>query len=96
LLTADERIKLEFSLAKDPEAHPVIPGLSGIRKARWRMEGKGKRGGVRVIYFYAIIAEQILLMEVYAKNERGDLANDQKKELKRLVENAYQSKGKRN
>jgi hypothetical protein len=56
LLSADERADLEFALARDPEAHPAIPGLSGVRKARFGRQGTGKRGGVRVIYFYAIVA----------------------------------------
>jgi len=90
LLTAGERADLEFSLAKDPEAHPLMPGLNGVRKARWGKQGTGKRGGVRVIYFYAISAEVILLLAVYAKNEREDLTSDQKKQINRFVE-AYKA-----
>jgi mRNA-degrading endonuclease RelE of RelBE toxin-antitoxin system len=90
LLTPNERADLEFSLAKDPEAHPLIPALNGVRKARWGKQSTGKRGGVRVIYFYAISAEVVLLLAIYAKNEREDLTSDQKKQINRFVE-AYKA-----
>ncbi len=90
LLTTDERADLEFSLARAPDAHPLIPGLNGVRKARWGKRGTGKRGGVRVIYFYAISAEVVLLLAVYAKNERENLTSDQKKQINRFVE-AYKA-----
>ena len=90
LLTDEERADLEFSLAKAPEAHPLIPGLNGVRKARWGKQATGKRGGVRVIYFYAISAEVVLLLAVYAKNEREDLTNDQKKQINQIIE-AYKA-----
>ena len=86
LLSADERASLEYSLALAPESHPVIPGLNGVRKARWGRQGQGKRGGVRVIYFYAVSAEVVLLIAVYAKNEREDLTSDEKKAINRFIE----------
>jgi mRNA-degrading endonuclease RelE of RelBE toxin-antitoxin system len=86
LLSADERAALEFALARDPEAHPVIPGLGGVRKARFGVQGRGKRGGVRVIYFYAIVAGEVWLLAVYAKNEKGDLTNDEKKQIRDFIE----------
>jgi hypothetical protein len=60
--------------------------LSGVRKARFGRQGTGKRGGVRVIYFYAIVAEEVLLLAIYAKNEREDLSDDEKKQIKRFIE----------
>jgi hypothetical protein len=86
LLTEEERALLEFSLATNPTAHPVIPGTDGVRKARWTRAGSGKRGGIRVIYFYAISAEVILLLSAYAKNQKENLSNDDKKNIRRLVE----------
>jgi hypothetical protein len=59
--------------------------LSGVR-TRFGRQGTGKRGGVRVIYFYAIVAEEVLLLAIYAKNEREDLSNDEKKQIKRFIE----------
>jgi hypothetical protein len=70
LLTADERADLEFALAANPQAHPIIPGLSGVRKARFGKHGTGKRGGVRVIYFYAIVAEEVCCLPCTRKMKR--------------------------
>ena len=52
LLNEDERMAMEFYIACAPEDHPVIPGAGGFRKARWARRGKGKRGGLRVVYFF--------------------------------------------
>ena len=52
LLKGDEQMALEQAIADDPEAHPVIPGTNGVRKARWARQGSGKSGGVRVIYYH--------------------------------------------
>ena len=49
LLVDEERAGLEFALAVGPEAHPIIAGAGGVRKARWNRAGMGKRGGIRVI-----------------------------------------------
>jgi mRNA-degrading endonuclease RelE of RelBE toxin-antitoxin system len=86
LLSEDELAWLEFSLATNPTAHPVIPGTDGVRKARSARSGTGKRGGIRVIYFYAISAEVILLLSAYAKNEKENLSNEDKKNIRRAVE----------
>lgn len=68
LLTDDELADLEFSLAADPQGHPVVPGAGGVRKARWSRSGMGKRGGIRVIYFYVARVQVVLLIAAYAKN----------------------------
>jgi hypothetical protein len=86
LLTTDELAELEFSLSTNPTAHPVIPGTNGVRKARWSRGGMGKRGGMRVIYFYAISAELILLLAAYSKNEKENLSDADKKAIRRAVE----------
>lgn len=85
LLSAEELAELEFSLATDPVAHPLIPHGQGVRKARWKRQGMGKRGGIRVIYFYAVQADLLLLIAAYAKNVQGDLTNDQKTKIRKLV-----------
>lgn len=61
----------------------VIPGGKGLRKIRWRAEGKGKRGGVRIIYYFASAKGYIYLLAIYGKNQKADLEKDQ---LKRLIE----------
>ena len=85
LLTADELFGLMRKLAKSPEAGDVIPGSGGCRKLRFAAKGKGSRGGARVIYFYRSHAGQILLLEIYAKNEKEDLSASELKTLKGKV-----------
>ena len=85
LLGADDLAWLEFSLATNPAAHPVIPGTDGVRKMRFSRPGMGKRGGVRVIYFYAVSAELVLLLTAYAKNEKENLSNEDTKNLRKAV-----------
>jgi mRNA-degrading endonuclease RelE of RelBE toxin-antitoxin system len=63
----------------------IIRGGSGLRKVRWGGSGRGKRGGVRVIYFWWISDEKILLLDIYAKNEKEDLTPAEIKSLKAKV-----------
>jgi len=67
-------------IAGNPDAGDVIPGADGARKLRWRRQGVGKRGGMRVIYFHLVGDEVVLLVMVYAKAER---ANVRPKNIKR-------------
>jgi hypothetical protein len=63
----------------------VIPGSGGCRKVRFAAKGRGSRGGARVIYFYRSQAGQILLLEIYAKNEKENLSTSELKILKGKV-----------
>ena len=87
LLSGSEREALRMHLAENPEIHDVIPGMGGMRKARWTQEGrgKGKRGGVRIVYFHAPSANAAVLLDIYSKNEREDLNNAEKKALRQTV-----------
>ena len=67
-------------------AAPVIPRTGGIRKLRWRGSGRGKRDGIRVIYFWHTGPEAIYMLTAYAKAERDDLTAADRKALSRLVE----------
>lgn len=60
-------------IAENPDAGAVIPGADGARKVRWSRPGMGKRGGTRVIYFYLVDDEIVLLVMVYAKAERANV-----------------------
>ena len=86
LLNFDELAALEFSVSTNPTGNPVIPGTDGVRKMRFARSGMGKRGGIRVIYFYAISAELVLLLSAYAKNEKENLSNEDKKNIRKAVE----------
>ena len=72
-------------LIEHPDAGDVIPGSGGVRKLRWAAKGKGKRGGARIIYLYAVVAARIYLMRCYAKNVKTDLTADEKKQVRQIA-----------
>ena len=72
-------------IAANPTAGDVIPETGGVRKVRWSRRGSGKRGGTRVIYFYHDVTRPLYLLLVYAKADKGDLAPDEKREVRRLA-----------
>lgn len=67
-LSDDEYSKLQQTLIEKPDAGDLIRGSGGIRKLRWRSSGRGKRGGVRVIYYARIQLGQIWMLTLYAKS----------------------------
>ena len=80
-----EREEFVDYIARNPEQGDVIPETGGIRKVRWRRRDIGKRGGVRVIYFYYNPAAPFYLLMVYAKAVREDVTPEAKQALLRLV-----------
>jgi hypothetical protein len=64
----------------------LIPYSGGLRKVRWGLEGRGKRGGVRVIYYWAVGAEQLRMLYVYPKASQENLTHQQLKTLREIVE----------
>lgn len=89
LLSDEEYRELQITLANRPNAGTVIIGSGGLRKLRWAMPGKGKRGGSRVIYYWAVAQNQVLLLLIYSKSARTDLTRDQIKILRTIVEETY-------
>ncbi|MBI4966767.1 MAG: type II toxin-antitoxin system RelE/ParE family toxin [Rhodospirillales bacterium] len=85
LLAEAERQTMEAAIARAPQAAPVIPGSGGIRKLRWAGSGRGKRGGIRTIYFYHAGPDTLYLLTAYAKAERDDLTAADRKAWARLV-----------
>jgi len=85
LLSAEERMAMEFFIACAPEAHPVIPGAGGFRKARWARRGSGKSGGLRVVYFYLTERECIYMAAIYAKSRKETLSAADEKVLAKLA-----------
>lgn len=73
LWTDEQRLDFFAWLAANPEAGDVIPGADGARKVRWALLGTGKRGGVRVIYFNIAENGVLILVMMYAKNERENV-----------------------
>ncbi|MDQ6634639.1 MAG: type II toxin-antitoxin system RelE/ParE family toxin [Gemmatimonadota bacterium] len=82
----DEQYRaLQLALVLRPEQGRLIPGGGGLRKLRWSAEGRGKRGGVRAIYYWAVEEHVCYMLYIYAKNEQGDLTSAQMRALARVV-----------
>ena len=81
----DERFEFVDFIARNPEAGDLIPASGGVRKVRWGRQGSGKRGGVRVIYFYHDPGMPLYLLMVYAKARRDDLSPDARRTVQGLV-----------
>ena len=85
--TEDERGEFCAWLAVNPDAGDVIPGSGGCRKLRWTRQGRGKRGGVRVIYFNRLEVGVIWLLVIYAKAVRGNIPAHILKAIKEELDN---------
>jgi hypothetical protein len=86
LMDDDEREELVAYLAYNPMVGDVIPGSGGVRKVRWGLEGRGKRGGARVIYFFHDLEMPLYIFTAYAKNEREDLDPSEVKAFQKLAQ----------
>jgi len=90
LMDDEERAGLVNYLSFHPTAGVVVPGPGGVRKLRWGLEGRGKRGGARVIYFFHNMDMPLYLFDAYAKNEKTDLSKAERNRLyfatKQIVE----------
>lgn len=86
LLSEKMRYEMENQIAIDPLNCPIIRGTGGIRKARFARDGMGKRGGGRVCYLYITVHETIYFLSAYAKNEKDDLSDLDKKKMRTIVE----------
>lgn len=89
LLPDDTYRELQITLAKHPDMGTIIVGSGGLRKIRWAAPGRGKRGGVRVIYFWAVTQNRLLMLLIYPKSEQDNLTREQLKILRRIVEEEY-------
>lgn len=86
LMKDDEYKALQEALINRPEMGDLIQGTSGLRKVRWKLEGRGKSGGIRTIYYWKKSDDQIYMLYVYPKNEQENITAEQKKLLKQIVE----------
>ena len=82
LMSDDSYAALQTHLAKQPDAGDIIRGGGGLRKIRWAAKGHGKRGGVRVIYYWWTGKDRISMLFIYPKNEMDDLSAEQLKLLR--------------
>jgi hypothetical protein len=90
-LTDSEYLELQAALVLQPELGDLIPDTGGLRKVRWvdPRRGKGKRGGLRVIYYWYPPGALIYLLIIYSKSERDDLSAAEKKALRKLVSQEF-------
>jgi mRNA-degrading endonuclease RelE of RelBE toxin-antitoxin system len=85
LLEPDAYRALQLAIFFRPEQGALIPGGGGLRKLRWRTAARGKRGGLRVIYYWEKNRARIYMLMVYPKSRQENLTPAQKKILARLV-----------
>ena len=85
LIPDDEYRKIQLALVLRPEAGKIIPGSGGLRKIRWKSGGSGKRGGLRLIYFWDVQEDKIYMLLIYKKSKQEDLTQNQLKILRNLV-----------
>ena len=85
LLSDAERAELVAFIGANPEAGEVIVETGGVRKVRWALPGRGKRGGARVIYYHHSERLPVFLLAAYAKNEKANLSKAERNAMKRLV-----------
>lgn len=86
LLDDDEYHRFQLFLTAQPECGDVIQDTGGLRKIRWKVRGKGKRGGVRIIYFYQSKRTEVRLLLIYRKGIKDDLTQQEKAVLRMLNE----------
>ncbi|MEO8316405.1 MAG: type II toxin-antitoxin system RelE/ParE family toxin [Pseudomonadota bacterium] len=86
LLSADEHFELITFLAANPEEGDLVVGTHGVRKVRFSARGKGKSGGVRVIYYFHDVDAPVYALLIYGKDERADLTADQRKSVAAFAE----------
>ena len=86
LLTDDQYSEFQHYLIRYPDAGAIIQGGGGLRKIRWTVSGRGKRGGVRIIYYWVMKREQMLMLLIYPKSERDNLTPAQLNALRRVIE----------
>src|ERR1035437_3959090 len=85
LMSGSERAELVAFVGANPEAGEIIPGTDGVRKIRWALQGAGKRGGARVIYYYRNEHLPVFLLSAYAKNRKANLNREERNAMRRLV-----------
>ena len=86
-LTDSEYLELQAALVLEPELGDLIPQTGGLRKLRWResRRGKGKRGGVRIIYYWYEPKSLVYFLVMYSKTDRDDLSAEERKTLTKLI-----------
>ncbi len=85
-LSDDEYLELQLSLVANPEAGDLVRGSGGLRKLRWRVAGRGKRGGIRVVHYLRSRQGQIWMLTLYAKNEEQSIPGHILRKIKEEID----------
>ncbi|MCW7553758.1 type II toxin-antitoxin system RelE/ParE family toxin [Endozoicomonas gorgoniicola] len=86
-LSDDEYRMLQWHLQEKPDSGDIVRGSGGVRKVRWAPEGKGKSGGVRVIYYWKKSDHEIWMLTMYSKSERASIPGHILKKIAEAIEN---------
>lgn len=89
LIPEEEYRLFQLQLENKPDAGKIIPGSGGLRKLRWSASGHGKSGGIRVIYYWVMSQDTILLLYAYPKSRQDDLTPEQLQQIRKIVEKEY-------
>lgn len=87
LMTEEQRADVISFLAENPEAGEIMEGTGGVRKVRIALEGRGKSGGARVIYYFHSDLIPLFLFDVYGKNQKDNLSKAERNALRQVIEN---------
>jgi hypothetical protein len=85
MMSDSEREELVAFLGANPAAGEIIPDTGGVRKIRWALSGRGKRGGARIIYYFHNERLPVFLLAAYGKNEKANLSMAERNAMKRLI-----------
>ncbi|PYF81063.1 MULTISPECIES: type II toxin-antitoxin system RelE/ParE family toxin [Marinomonas] len=86
IMSDDEYKELQEALVIKPDLGVLIKNSGGLRKIRWSVDGRGKRGGIRIIYYWMTENEQLYMMYIFPKNTQENLTDAQTKALRQIVE----------
>jgi mRNA-degrading endonuclease RelE of RelBE toxin-antitoxin system len=89
VLSDDDYRLVQEALLRRPAQGDLIEGTGGVRKLRWSEAGRGKRGGLRFIYYWHVEREIILMLFLYRKSEQKDLTTEQKRVLAKAVQQEF-------
>ena len=90
IMAQEECLSLYYARFNNkPDSGKIIRGSCGLRKLRWSAGRHGKRGGIRVIYYWFVSQDTLLFLFAYSKSEQGELTPEQLKQLKKVVEGEY-------
>ena len=90
-LSDEDLCRLEYEIMTNPEGGPVVPGTGRLRKRRFAVNDKGKRGSARVCYVDFVVLDTIYLFSIYTKNKKENLSKEECNNIKKAIENLEKS-----